>query len=596
MEKNRIIADRYRIIEPLGEGGMANVYHAYDLILQRDVSLKLLRVDLRDNPEVRRRFHNEIEATTELIHPNVIQVYDYGEENGLQYLVSEYVDGMDLKRYIAQRYPIPVTRVIDIMSEILSGVQAAHEHNIVHRDLKPQNILINTDGDVKITDFGIAQGELSNGMTKANSTIGSVHYISPEQVKGEPATTRSDIYALGIILFEMLAGHVPYDGETAVAIAVKHTSERLPYLRDEDPRLPQALENVIIRATAKNPRDRYVNVAEMRKDLATVMSPSRVDEERLVLPDEVDDGQTKVMPLPILPISSATAEEAIADKVDNASVANQPGEAKPKKKKMSRRKKILIVAGLIIVAILGLGIYGATAGAKETVPYVNGQTQKSAEKALQAAGFEVGKITKSPSTSVAEGKVISTNPKADAEVKKGSKINLIVSSGPASVRFGDYQNEKYTTVLAKLKAKGYSVTKKEKSSEDIPAGYIMSQSIDAESKVIPSETKVVFTVSTGAVKITVPDFSNKTQSEVETWAATNKISVSFNRTYSDNVPENQVIGQSVTAGTTITKSTSITFQISNGATPVSSSSKSSSTSSSSTSSSASSETSVVESH
>lgn len=251
MRINQLIGERYRIVEPLGEGGMANVYRAHDIILDRDVSLKLMRLDMRDDEDVRRRFNNEIAATSAILHPNIIQVYDYGEEGGSQYLVTEFVAGMDLKRYIAENWPIPVSRIVDIMQDILAGIAVAHQAGIIHRDLKPQNILISNEGEAKISDFGIARAQTSFGMTQTNTAIGSVHYMAPEQVRGEAASNRSDIYSLGIMLYEMITGHVPFDGETAVAIAVKHAQNPMPSVRDVDPRIPQPLENVIFKATAK---------------------------------------------------------------------------------------------------------------------------------------------------------------------------------------------------------------------------------------------------------------------------------------------------------------------------------------------------------
>jgi len=298
MRINEIIGDRYKIIEPLGEGGMANVYRAHDLILGRDVTIKMLRLDLRDNPTVRHRFENEIAATAELNHANIIQVYDYGEDEAMQYLVTEYIEGTDLKRYIAMRKPIPVTRVVDIYDGILAGVEEAHAHDIIHRDLKPQNVLIDVQGNPKITDFGIATGQSEAGMTATNTAIGSVHYMSPEQVKGEGATNRSDIYALGVMLYEMLTGVVPFDADDAVAIAVKHARAPIPYVRDFDPRIPQALENVILRAMQKNPMDRYANVTEMRRDLSTVLAPERINETRFgveKIKTIVDNSATRVL-------------------------------------------------------------------------------------------------------------------------------------------------------------------------------------------------------------------------------------------------------------------------------------------------------------
>ncbi|AWF96085.1 Stk1 family PASTA domain-containing Ser/Thr kinase [Weissella cibaria] len=565
MQINQLIGDRYRIIEPLGEGGMANVYRAHDIILDRDVSLKLMRLDMRDNESVRRRFENEIAATSALIHPNIIQVYDYGEDGGSQYLVSEYVSGMDLKRYIAERQPIPVTRVIDIMSEILAGVGEAHKAGIVHRDLKPQNILINQNGEAKITDFGIARAQTSFGMTQTNTAIGSVHYMAPEQVKGEVATVRSDIYSLGVMLFEMLTGHVPFDGETAVAVAVKHTQEPMPSIRDIDPRMPQALENVILKATAKNPMSRYASAHEMAADLATALSPNRVNEARWEDPNEaVDDTVTKVIPL--APIHEMANTEAASEATTSPAVTAEPTAVTPDNPK-SKWRWIWVALGVVAALVIGLGVYGATRPALVRVPDVSGMTQANASQALERLKLEVGDVTTTSSSAIDRGKVVRTTPARGKSIKAGAEVDLIVSKGPAKVRFGDYVNEKYTTVADKLKAKGFTVEQTETANSSIPAGYIISQNLDAEDRVIPGETTVRFKVSTGPKRYAVPDFSGKDRSEVASWAAENGISVTYNSVYSDSIAVDEVVSQSITPGSKITTNDMLMVTLSKGENP-----------------------------
>ncbi len=318
MKPNYTLNGRYRIIRSLGEGGMANVYLARDLILDRDVSVKLLRLDLRDDPQTVKRFQREALAATELVHPNIVSVYDVGEENGMQYLVMEYVEGMDLKAYIKQHFPIPYQEVINIMEQVLSAVEVAHEHNIIHRDLKPQNILIDQHGNAKITDFGIAVALSEHTLTQTNTVLGSVHYLSPEQARGGMATKRSDIYSLGIILYELLTGTVPFKGETAVSIAIKHFQSEVPSVREFDPRIPQALENVVLKATTKRPENRYGTVQEMAEDLETSLSPRRASEPRYS-PDAEDDGETKVLDKAALmaPESQAETVSEPADKSGN---------------------------------------------------------------------------------------------------------------------------------------------------------------------------------------------------------------------------------------------------------------------------------------
>ena len=275
------LGSRYQIIRPLGEGGMANVYLARDLVLDREVSVKLLRLDLRDDPQTNRRFQREATAATRLNDPHIVGIYDVGEDHGMQFMVMQYVKGTDLKQYISKHFPIPLAQVVDIMEQVLSAVEAAHEHGIIHRDLKPQNILIDENKNIKITDFGIATASSENTLTQTNTVMGSVHYLSPEQARGSVATKQSDIYSLGIILFELLTGKVPFEGENAVSIAIKHFRSQIPSVRAINANIPQSMENVVIKATAKDPQQRYASAAEMAADLKTSLDPDRANDQGL---------------------------------------------------------------------------------------------------------------------------------------------------------------------------------------------------------------------------------------------------------------------------------------------------------------------------
>lgn len=286
MNKGYVLNGRYEIIGRLGEGGMADVYLAKDLILKREVAVKLLRLDFRDNPQAKKRFQHEAMAATQLDNPHIVGIYDVDEVEGMQYLVMEYIDGEDLKKYIGDHFPIPYAEVVNIMEQICSAVSEAHRHHIIHRDLKPQNILVDKNGYIKITDFGISRAGTEDTMTQTRSIIGSIHYLSPEQIKGQVATEQSDIYSLGIILYELLTGKVPFTGDTAVSIAIKHSQEAIPSVRDFDPRIPQAMENVVLRATAKDPNDRYATVDQLADDLNTSLDRSRANEPRFVVPEK----------------------------------------------------------------------------------------------------------------------------------------------------------------------------------------------------------------------------------------------------------------------------------------------------------------------
>lgn len=375
IEPGYILNERYKLLKTLGEGGMANVYLAHDLILDRDVAVKVLRLDLQNDPDTKRRFQREAMATTELVHPNIVSIYDVGESNDQQYLVMEYVRGSDLKKYIVEHFPIPYQRVIDIMEQILAGIQVAHDHNIIHRDLKPQNIMIDQDGNAKITDFGIAVALSDNSMTQTNSLLGSVHYLSPEQARGSMPTKQSDIYALGIILFEMLTGTVPFEGDSAVSIALKHFQEDMPSVREFDPRIPQALENVVLKATAKDPANRYTSADAMAADLKTSLSPARAHEEKFV-PDATDLDETKVMPM----VGSTAAEQQVqaATTAPTTRETASPDDSSQKRPKQAgkhgwRKYWPFVLAGVIVAAIILFVVLSLTGGSKEaTVPMLSG--------------------------------------------------------------------------------------------------------------------------------------------------------------------------------------------------------------------------------
>lgn len=608
MLPDTVIDNRYKIIKSLGGGGMANVYLAYDQFLKRNVTFKMMRLDMKDNVDLAKRFKREAIAATELVNNNIVQVYDTGEYEGTQYLVMEYVEGTDLKTFIADHFPIPYQQVVDIMLQILNAVEAAHQADIIHRDLKPQNILIDGNGHVKITDFGIAIAKSLQNMTQTNTVIGSVHYISPEQTKGDKASTKSDLYALGVMLYEMLTKQVPYEGETPVEVAMKHATVDMPSVRDFDPRIPQALENVILKSTAKRPQDRYDSAGSMADDLTTSLSPRRSDEERFMPMSETID-ETRIIPMAqiqdqlksgiITDSQPPEAEPARPSVVDTIIEYGKKGYAIKhiarlvdrtqnyvrqilrengiKYKKRPKWPVALVILGLFVI---GAGLFFNYQSNKITVPNVVNMSQDDATNTLQKAGLSVGSVSSTTSKSIAKGNVVRTTPKMGSEAKKGDTINLIVSSGHAKVRFGDYVGSDYSVTVDQLKAQGYTVTKKEIASDDFSSGKIMFQSIDADEKVDPTETNVVFTVSTGAVKITVPDFTNKaTQQEVQDWGNQNNIVVNFNTQYDGSTKKDLVISQSIRGGSTITKDMVLLVTISRG--PQSDSSSSSNDSSSS---------------
>lgn len=563
---------RYRIVRALGEGGMANVYLAHDLILDRDVSVKLLRLDLRDDPSTIRRFQREALAATELVQENIVQVYDVGEENGMQYLVMEYVEGTDLKAYIKDHFPIPYQEVIQIMEQILSAVKTAHDHDIIHRDLKPQNILIDHQQVAKITDFGIAVALSEHSLTQTNTVLGSVHYLSPEQARGGMATKQSDIYSLGIILYEMLTGTVPFEGETAVSIALKHYQTEIPSVRDIDPRIPQALENVVLQATAKRPADRYSDIESMASDLKTALSPTRADEARFI-PENNDNGETKVLPISALKempiphvVVTPEAAKAAAKGDEDAAATEEPKKKRLKyKDRHPRRRKFMLAGGTIFLLIVGILIGMALFRPKMTnVPNVVGQRETLAKQALVSSHLQVGEVHKTTSSKVKANRVARTEPRSGTQLKQNTVVDLWVSTGPRRVKLADYQGDSYASTEAKLEAMGFTVRRESVHSTSVPSGRIIQQSVPAGKRVVPSKTDLTFTVSTGSETVTLADLTNKTKAQAQSYATDHNLNLAFRYAYSNDVAKGKIIRQSPGEGAVVQEGDEITLTLSRG--------------------------------
>ncbi|WP_367294108.1 Stk1 family PASTA domain-containing Ser/Thr kinase [Levilactobacillus brevis] len=566
MRTGYTLNDRYRIVRALGEGGMANVYLARDLILNRDVSVKLLRLDLRDDPGTIRCFQREALAATELVSPNIVQVYDVGEENGMQYLVMEYVEGTDLKAYIKQHFPIPYQEVIQIMEQILSAVKTAHEHNIIHRDLKPQNILIDRNQVAKITDFGIAVALSEHNLTQTNTVLGSVHYLSPEQARGGMVTKQSDIYSLGIILYELLTGTVPFEGETAVSIVLKHFQSEIPSVRDLDPRIPQALENVVLKATAKRPSDRYTDSLSMADDLRTALSPKRAGEVRFT-PAVEEDGETKVLPANALSSVAPDTEQAATTQSAPAAPATEH-KVTPKGRKKTRhpRRRKFLLAGLVVLLVLlgvliGVGLFRPQ---MTNVPNITGKTEAVAKSRLRDAYLTVGTVHKTASAKVKVNRAVKTEPRFGTQLKRQTIVDLWISTGPKRYKLANYQGDSYASTAAKLEALGFTVHRESVHSTSVPAGKIMQQSVTAGKQVVPSRTSITLMVSTGSATVTLADLTDKTKVQAQNYATAHNLNLAFQYTYSSDVTKGHVIRQSPGEGAVVQEGDEVTLTMSRG--------------------------------
>ena len=510
----KIFAGRYRIVKQIGRGGMADVYLAKDLILDgEEVAVKVLRTNYQTDPIAVARFQREARAMADLDHPHIVRITDIGEEDGQQYLAMEYVAGLDLKRYIKEHYPLSNEEAVRIMGQILLAMRLAHTRGIVHRDLKPQNILLTPDGTAKVTDFGIAVAFAETSLTQTNSMLGSVHYLSPEQARGSKATVQSDIYAMGIIFYEMLTGHIPYDGDSAVTIALQHFQKPLPSVIAENPSVPQALENVVIKATAKKLTDRYQSVAEMYVDLSSSLSYNRRNEPKLVFNDTTK-ADTKTLPkVSQSTLTSIPKVQTQSPKPQTAKPSQQVSEdnyaTKPVKKRKFRVRYMILLASIVLVAASLIWILSRTP-ATIAIPDVAGQTVAEAKETLKKANFEIGEEKTETSEKVEEGRIIRTDPGAGTGRKEGTKINLVVSSGKQSFQLSNYIGRKSTDVIAELKQKKVPenlIKIEEEESSESEAGTVLRQSPAAGTTYdLSKASTITLTVAKKVTSVAMPSY------------------------------------------------------------------------------------------
>ena len=510
----KIFAGRYRIIKQIGRGGMADVYLAKDLILDgEEVAVKVLRTNYQTDPIAVARFQREARAMADLDHPHIVRITDIGEEDGQQYLAMEYVAGLDLKRYIKEHHPLSNEEAVRIMGQILLAMRLAHAKGIIHRDLKPQNILLTPDGTAKVTDFGIAVAFAETSLTQTNSMLGSVHYLSPEQARGSKATIQSDIYAMGIIFFEMLTGHIPYDGDSAVTIALQHFQKPLPSVIAENPSVPQSLENVVIKATAKKLTDRYQTVSEMYVDLLSSLSYNRRNEPKLVFEDT---SKVDTKTLPKISQSTLTAipkvqpkEESPQNQKPTQKATSKETVAKPVKKRRFKARYLVLLASFILVLASLFWIVSKTPATVE-IPNVAGQTVAEAKEKLKKANFEIGEEKSEASDKVEEGRVIRTDPDAGSSRKEGIKVNLIISSGQQSFKIGNYIGRNSTDVIAELKGKKVPenlIKVVEEESSETEAGLVMRQSLpEGTTYDLSKATEITLTVAKKITSVPMPSY------------------------------------------------------------------------------------------
>ena len=575
--KGAKISDRYQIIKTLGEGGMANVYLANDTILDRNVAVKVLRGDLANDEKFVRRFQREALSASSLSHPNIVEMYDVGEDDGQYYIVMEYVDGKTLKQVLKQRGKLSITEVVDIMLQLTDGMAHAHDAYIIHRDIKPQNIMILSNGMIKITDFGVATALNSTQLTQTNSVMGTVHYLPPEQAQGKGSTIRSDIYSMGIMMYELLTGLVPYKGENAVEIALKHLKEPLPSVRKINSSIPQSIENVIIRATAKNPKNRYVDAREMHEDLKTALDESRANEERYVYKyPENDLDETKILDKELNALKAKSTEKAAVK------------EEKEEKKKMSKKEKleleddddfyeepkrrntflivlVSIFTLLVLVSTIVATLYFDKTEVKNAViPDVTNMSTVDAVNKLTDAGFEVSTDYKySASTTIPENSVVKTMPEIGTKRKLGTEIVLYLSSGEA------------TYIVEDVIGKNYLVAKGMIEAECDCNVIVEHQAVDEKNKNAKEETVLKTEPAAGekspmgeSIKIFIPDIEYKypdltkySVTQVQAFCEKHELKLSIKYKDTEDAPEGTVLSQSRAKDAVVKPGASLTITV-----------------------------------
>ncbi|HLR62167.1 MAG TPA: Stk1 family PASTA domain-containing Ser/Thr kinase [Lentibacillus sp.] len=573
MLDGHLLNERYRIKGSIGGGGMADVYLAKDTILDRNVAIKVLRLDYANDEEFIARFDREAQSAASLSHPNIVSIYDVGEEDRILFMAMEYVDGLTLKEYIQHYAPLDVEEAMDIMAQITSAIAQAHDNDIIHRDIKPQNILIDTYGQVKVTDFGIAMALSSTALTQTNSILGSVHYLSPEQARGGTATKKSDIYSLGIVLFELLTGRLPFSGQSPVSIALMHLQNDTPSVQWYNPDIPQSVENIVLKATAKDPFHRYDSVYEMEDDLETAQDPDRINEERFVPPEEEGE-ETKAIPI----ITDNQIEEGPngdtiagpSNDTTKAYTAENNTDNDKKSGKKRRRKKwpiILSIVFLLLAAGVAAWFFIPDVFQPEDVeiPDVSGMQYEEALSDLRELNLNTER-EQTYSDEIEEGVAIRTEPKGGATVKEEDTVTIVVSQGKETVAFDDYVGKNFDQVKRILESQGFTDISANKTySSDYNAGEIMNHVFPSPgTEVIPDEAEVVFDVSKGPEPISLNNLKGMSEQEAINSLEKQGLNASIKQENSDSTPEGDVIRQEPGAGTELGEGDTVNVYISTG--------------------------------
>ncbi|MEO2211917.1 Stk1 family PASTA domain-containing Ser/Thr kinase [Paenibacillus amylolyticus] len=511
------LGGRYEVIERVGGGGMALVYKAQDLLLNRNVAIKVLRQQFVHDEEFIRRFRREAQSAASLSHPNVVSIYDVGQEDDVHYIVMEYVEGKNLNEIIKERAPLQVDESVRIASQIADALDHAHHNQIIHRDIKPHNILIGRNGRVKVTDFGIARAVTSTTITQTGSVVGSVHYFSPEHAKGIVTGEKSDLYSLGIVLYQMLTGQLPFLGESPISVALKHLQEEFDEPRKFNPLIPQSVENVILKSMRKNPQERYQSAKEMQTDLETCLMPERRNETKIDFPDEDDIDQTRVMPA-IKPEPRGVTSTGAMPVMESD---EETGKGKAKSKSWKKPTLLISLTVLILIAMVGVVWYvkGMLVVPEVTVPNVITQTEEKAREMLEEKGLVVSdEVIRMYQEGVEPGIVYDQSRKEGDVVKEGSEVQISVGAEKELVKMIDVKQVTYDEAVKKLTALGIKedqIQRKDDFSNDVASGSVISQTPGVNEEFDPATVQIELTVSKGTETVKMPDLKNLTRSEAE---------------------------------------------------------------------------------
>ncbi|WP_434511585.1 Stk1 family PASTA domain-containing Ser/Thr kinase [Desulfitobacterium sp. AusDCA] len=559
---SKVFGERYEIIERIGVGGMAIVYKAKDLLLNRIVTIKVLREQFASDDDFVRRFRREAQSAASLSHPNIVSIYDVGKDGDTEYIVMEYVEGQNLKELIRNYAPLSSEQSINLAMQIAQAIRHAHEHKIIHRDIKPHNILVTADGRLKVTDFGIARAVSAATMTHTGDIIGSVHYLSPEQAKGVQTNEQSDLYSLGIILYELLTGKVPYDGETPIAIALKHLQEQPVPPSKLNPRISQELESIILRAIAKSPEQRYQTAVEMLEDLAHVQNGQPI--RKVDLPYEEDLESTRI-------------HKSLSNGV-NAVLSSQPKDEESILKKPKKKRKIWpwLTAGIVLLLLaLGFGFRSYIIGGTAKVPNLVGKSVQDAGVLVKYANLQLDPTPgEEYSDTVDKGLISSQDPAADSYVKSGRAIKINLSKGPEMLKMPNVSNGKMSLDDAKnaIKSAGFSednIKVNQDPTSSLPAGIVIAQD-PAAGGPWPKNDNITLTVSggTGTANQIMPNLVGYSVNQAQDVLVNQmKLTPVINHRKSQDYPEGAVISTNPKPGDPVQPGSVVTITVSDGPGP-----------------------------